>query len=196
MKIHYTLLLILLILISNTGCRSMLPSETKKTQIHWKSYSEAQSTFDKIIPNQTTLMELKYLGYDPTNTPNMRILTYLDLIKMFLPNDSIRLDDLHVEVKKCIQAKDACKAYELDIEITDKNRFGSVTADIFGFRKNTRTTGWKFRVLILMRDNTVVYKLSSGQPSIDITEKKKNPLGPFQELDGFLGKTVEGATKF
>jgi len=189
--------LFLLVLLSfNTGCHTILPSENKNTQTKWKSYEEVQIQFDKIIPNQTTLPELKLMGYNLTNTPNIKILTYLDLIKIFMPNASITLDDIHPEVKKCIQAKDECHAFELEIEVINKKRFGNVAADMLGFRKNTQTTGWKFRALILVRNEKVVYKLGSGQPSIDTTERKKIPLGPFQELDNFLGNSVKSVTKF
>jgi len=187
---------LLVFLFINTGCQSMLPSETKHSQIKWQTYHDAQVEFDKIIPNQTTLEQLKSMGYNLTNTPNIKVLTYLDVVNIFMPNASITLDEVHPEVKKCIQAKDKCHAYELNIDVISKQRFGNPVSDIFGFRKNTKITGWKFRALILMRDDVVVYKLCSGDPSINTTEKKKNPLGPFQELDNLLGSTVKSVTKF
>jgi len=183
-------------LIVGTGCRSVLPSEVKQTKMPWKSYEEVQREFDKIVPGQTTMAELKGLGYNITNTANIKILTYLDLIRIFMPNASITLSDLHTEVRKCIEAKDECHAYELDVEVVNKKRYGNVASDIFGFNKNTKITGWKFRALILIRNDKVVYKLCSGTPAIDMVERKKNPLGPFQELDDMLGGAVKSATKF
>lgn len=186
---------LLTFLFTLTGCK-VLPSEKRISQTPWKTYEEAQESLDKIIPNITTAAELRVMGYDPAKTPNLRILTYLDLIRIFMPNASITLEDIHPEVKRCIQAKDNCKAYELEVEVTYKDRFGNVVPDIFGFKKNTKTTGWKFRSLILVRDEKVVYKLSSGQPSLNLVEKKNNPLGPFQELDNLLGSAIKSATKF
>jgi len=186
---------LLICLFTLTGCK-ILPSEKRISQSPWKTYEEAQQSLDRVIPNITTSTELKFLGYDPSKTANLKILTYLDLIRIFMPNASITLEDIHPEVKKCIQSKDNCRAYELDVEMTDKDRFGNVIPDIFGFRKNTKTTGWRFRALILVRDEKVVYKLSSGQPALNLVEKKSNPLGPFQELDNLLGNSVKSITKF
>ena len=190
-----SILLLLSLLIINTGCKSILPSEAKRTTMRWKTYEDAQKSFDQIILNVTTVSDLRKIGYNTTNTPNMRVLTYLDLIKIFMPNAGMTLEELHPQVKECIQSKDLCTAYELELEVTDKNRFGNPLWDIFGFRKNTKTTGWKFRSLILIKDGLVVYKLCSGQPELDVIEKKKNPLGPFQELDDLLGNTLKSSTK-
>ena len=163
MKYSAMCLLFLALVITTTGCRSLLPREAKRPRTQWQSFDEAQSAFDKIIPHKTMVADLKGLGFDPVSTPNVKILTYLDLINRFLPNNSITLKDLQPDVRDCIESKDCCHAYELQIEISDNKRYGSVFLDVFGFRRYSHITGWTFKALIIVKDDTVAYKLRSGE---------------------------------
>src|SRR5262249_33437725 len=86
-------LLLLGILLLNTGCQSMFPTDQARTVNRWTNYDETQVTFGKIVPNQTTVEELKGLGLDPHSSPNIKVLTYLDVIARFIPNQSITKDD-------------------------------------------------------------------------------------------------------
>ncbi len=166
-----------------TGCKSMFPSDGSRPRTNWESFDDAQAAFDKVIPHQTTVAELKEMGFDPHTTPNVKILTYLDLIERFLPNNSISKDDLHPDVRACIEAKDCCHAYELALDFTQSKRYGNLCLDVFGFKKRTHITGWNFKALIILKDDVVSYKIRSGQPAVDRDEKKIKPLGPLQELD-------------
>jgi hypothetical protein len=74
-------------------------------------------------------------------------------------------------------------------DIQDK-RHGSLILDIFGFKRKTHESGWRFKGLILIKDELVVYKLSSGEPLVSREEKKLKPLGPLQELDLNVGSAV------
>jgi hypothetical protein len=105
-----------------------------------------------------------------------------------MPNESIRLQDLQPDVRACIESKDTCHAYELEVEITRNKRYGNLALDMFGFKKNTQVTGWSFKALIIVKEDRVAYKLRSGQPSIERHERKLKPLGPFQELENLLTK--------
>ncbi len=174
-----------LVVVLVTGCRSMLPVETQYGQSRWTSYADAQAIFDQIIPHKTTLTELRQMGFDPQITPNIKVLTYVDLLKFFLPNASITMADLHPDVRRAIVKKDACCAYELEITSTNKKRYGSIFADILGFQRKSHITGWRISILVIVLNDTVTYKLRSGEPKIDRLERKHKPLGPFQELDGF-----------
>ena len=94
MKSYTMCLLFLALVASTTGCRSLFPSESKTTRTPWQNFDEAQAAFDKITPHKTSIEELKSLGFDPSTTPNVKVLTYLDLIERFIPNQSITLADL------------------------------------------------------------------------------------------------------
>ena len=187
---HRILALLMCSLLALTaGCSSMLPNSKSVTQSPWASYRDAQLTFDKIIPGQTTNGELRDLQLDPEANPNIAILNYSDVLTRFVPNASIRMDDLDAGVRDCISAKTLCKGYSVVQKTTVKNREGNFFADILGFHRETHTTGWCFNGLILMKDGVVIYKLTSGQPNIVEHENVKNPLGPVmglgQKLFGF-----------
>ena len=139
-----------------------------------------------IGPGQSTTNELEYLGFDPFSHTNVRTLTYLDVISRFLPNNSIQKTDLPEPVRACLEAKDSCQAYELDLTVTRSKRYGNLFLDIFAFNRKTRETGWNFKALIVLNRGKVAYKLWSGEPNLERYETRKKPLGPLQELDGVV----------
>jgi len=168
------------------GCRALHSSGSKSVQSPWKTFEEAQAAFDRITPGKTTTNELECLGFGPFSNPNVRILTYLDVMTRFLPNISIRKEDLPNPLCGCLNAKDLCGAYEMDLTVTKTKRYGNLFLDIFAFNRKTRETGWNFRALIVIERDLVVYKLWSGEPNLENYETKRKPLGPFQELEGVV----------
>jgi hypothetical protein len=188
MKLCTMCLMFLALVLSTTGCKSLFPSDSKTTRSHWQNFDEAQAAFDKITPHKTSVEDLKTLGFDPSTTPNVKLLTYLDLIERFIPNESITLADLQPDVRACIESKDCCHAYALDLDIIRNKRYGNLVLDVFGFKKNTRVTGWNFRALIIVKDDMVAYKIRSGEPNIERYEKKLKPLGPLQDLESIITK--------
>lgn len=166
------------------GCSGLLPSSKLDTKTIWTSYDEAKTSFDAIIPYQTTAEDLNQLGYDPFMTPNITLMTYLDLLHRFLPNDSITKADLDEGIQDCVALKDECKAYEISLKIRHEKRFGNVLLDLLGFRRKTKVTGWEFNAFIVLKRDTVVYKSSGGRPNIDELIDYKKPLGPLQDIEG------------
>tara|TARA_Y100000310_G_scaffold194590_1_gene194574 strand:+ start:1091 stop:1672 length:582 start_codon:yes stop_codon:yes gene_type:complete len=182
------LLLCVLIITVSVGCNtaSWLPSKSVNTQTQWKSYEELQSVV-KGIKRGHTLEDVKRLGLDVNTTPNVQLLTYLDIAKRFgligLKDKSVTIPD---GVKRLMDAAEKGKGYELNVQATEHNRVGSFWADFFQFRKNTHTTGWQLSVLLIVVDDKVEYILYKGNPNIDKLEKEKNPLGPFQKISGYI----------
>lgn len=185
--------LFLTMVLVTTGCKSLLPKESSSVETRWTNFNDIQIAFDQIEPYKTTDADLRKLGFDPHTFPNVKILTYLDIIEKFLPNASVTKEDLHQAIRDCLDTKDGCQAYELELTVIHKKRYGNVAADVFGFERKTKITGWNFKALIVMQNNVVVYKLRAGEPAIEEYEKKVKPLGPFQELDRVV---VGVATKF
>src|SRR3954469_23392969 len=107
------------------GCSSMLPKSNSVTQSPWASYREAQLTFDKIIPGQTTHAELHDLQLDPNANPNIAILNYADVLQRFVPNSSISMADLDGGVRDCISAKTMCRGYAIAQKSVVKNLEGN-----------------------------------------------------------------------
>jgi hypothetical protein len=168
------------------GCSTLLPSAKQTIQSPWNSFEDAKAYFDKITPRQSTTKELKELGFDPFSTPNIKILTYLDIMNRFMPNPSVKKEELDEGIQACIDAKADCKAYEFEPKIIRSKRFGNFWLDLFNFKRQTKESGWKFEALIVLIDDIVVYKLWGGSPIIDETKETKNPLGPFQNADDLL----------
>jgi hypothetical protein len=182
------IVLIALIVLLGMGCKSLLPTDDARPKNPWTNYLDAHEAFNKIVVHQTTVADLKSMGYDPTNSPNMKILTYLDIIQRFLPNQSVTKSDLPPDVRYCLEARDGCRGYELVLDSTHQKRCGNLPLDAFGFSKKTHVTGWKFTALLIVQNDIVTYKLASGEPNIDRMESKVKPLGPFQELEGLVTK--------
>jgi len=168
----------------------MLPSSKLTAKSPWDSFGEAKSAFDKITLYQTTTGEMQALGFDPFTTPNIRILTYVDIMNRFMPNPSVKKEELAEGIQFCIDAKADCSAYEFDPQVIKSQRYGNVLLDLFNFRRRSTESGWKFEALIVMVDHIVVYKLWGGNPMIDQNKETKNPLGPLQSPGDILKEAV------
>ncbi len=162
------------------ACSSLLPRAHTNTVGPWQNYHEAQQAFDKIVPYQTTLEDLKTLKLDPVSNPNITILNYSDVIRRFIPSPSVNEQDLAPGVRQCIRAKAACNGYEIVQQSSTRKRYGNFWADFINFKRKVEVTGWSFTGVILVKDNVVIYTLAGGQPAIYSLEENKNPLGPFQ----------------
>jgi len=181
--------LILTLLISTfllSGCAALLPSGSEVTKSKWGSYDEAKRAFDGVRVGETTEEQLKSMGFDPEKTPNIKILTFLDVKKQFLVTASDKTEHLPKGVRECIESADACNGLEINIVRNDSKRYGNVFLDIFNFRRQTEQKGWEFEGLIVLRDGVVVYKLLGGKPMIEGDKDQKNPLGPLQSIDGMF----------
>lgn len=168
------------------GCKSLFPSKSSTVESQWKSYADVESTFEKITPGQTDTNGLKLLGIDPSLSPNVKTLTYVDIVQYFMPQPGVRLRDLPDAVRECIEARERSWAYQIDLQALHSRRYGNLVLDVFGFKRKTHEDGWRFQGIILIKQGMVVYKLSSGEPHISRNEQQVHPLGPLQELDGSL----------
>jgi hypothetical protein len=174
-----------------SGCSFLLPSTQATARSKWRSFDEAKVAFDRILPGTTSTNELAELGFDPTTNANVRILTYLDVIQRFIPNQSITMNDLDPSVRTFIEHREEGQAWEVEVNTTKSRRYGNALLDVTGFVKKSHETGWQFKALLLIHEGRVVYKLASGQPNLDRYDKRVRPLGPLQELDDLLLRTAE-----
>ena len=162
----------------------MLPSSREVTASGsgWQKYADAEATFEKIVPGKTTVDELKALNLDPSTNPSVAKLQTWQVRDRFIPNTLVTLDDLDQGVRECIQAREACKAYEVNYISTQTRRIGNAALDVLKMERHTQTAGFRFNGLILVKDNVVVYTLTAGQPRIQQVEEKQDLLGPVQAL--------------
>jgi hypothetical protein len=172
------------------GCNSngsrILPSSSNKNQTTWANYAEAKLSFDDVALNKTRRERLAQMGFDPTTIPNVKILNYVDIVNLF--GSSFSLADLPEGVKTCVKARENCTGYVVVGQDIRNKRGGNVMADLFGFRRQTMTSGWDFNATFVMVDDLVVYKLWNGRPKIESTDKQVTPLGPMQSWSGMIPK--------
>ncbi|MCX7220791.1 MAG: hypothetical protein NTY70_18220 [Burkholderiales bacterium] len=171
-----------LMLLSGTGCSSLLPHSTQTNELPWSSYQQAQQVFDSITPEKTTLAELHRLGIHPEHTPNVSLLNHTDVMRRLAITANLDLQFLPPQVQKCIASHHSCHAYEIEQKHLDHQRHGNFWMDFLNFRRQTNTLGWQFDALIIMQDDLVVYKLWSGKPNILLQEEERSPLGPLQGI--------------
>ena len=169
------------------GCARLLPTTKEAARSPWKSFDEAKASYDRVVPGQTTVPQLKTFGFDLYSTPNVRILNYLDIA---VATQSIKPEDLDSGLRQCLQAKNKCRAYEFGPQFIYSERYGNFWLDLLNFRRKTKDTGWRFRALFVIVDNIVVDKLWGGTPNIQQDRDLRNPLGPLQDAGSLLPKAV------
>lgn len=169
-------------LVCLAGCSTLLPRGNHAVEGPWKSFEEAQQTFDRVIPYQTRVADLKALGLDPASVPNITLLNYSDVLGRFLPSPAIDSDALDAGVKDCIRAMAVCRGFEIDQKHIKRTRTGNFWSDFLNFRRQVDIRGWHFKGMLLVKDDVVVYKLIGGQPLIQEMEYSSNPLGPLQGI--------------
>ena len=131
--------------------------------------------------------DLERMNFNPYAVSNIRIMTVTEIIALFMPNPSIRVEDLDPGIRKCIQNRDRCTAYKIEPGLVDKTRVGNFWADLFTFKRHTIDTGWEFRGLITIVDDVVTYRdPTGGRPLIKVEEVVVKPLGPLQEISGAI----------
>lgn len=170
-------LTVVICLIVQTGCSFLLPRGRSVAESPWMEYDDAKKAFDAITIGKTTVDDLKELGFDVKDSPNLKVLNYLDIAAT---TQSIPMQELDPGLQACIKARSDCRAYVFEPTRTYNRRVGNFWLDILNFRRKTHNTGWRFKALIVFVNHRVAYKLSSGEPRIDSIQDNINPLGPIQ----------------
>ena len=131
---------------------------------------------------KSTANTLTQLGVGPTKQPNTVILTHNDIVRRFVPSSLLKREDLDPGVLACLDAREACRGWEINAERVLRARTGGFLSDFTNFTRRTETTGWRFNALVLLVNDVVVYRAWGGQPNISEVEVKTNPLGPLQDI--------------
>jgi hypothetical protein len=168
------------VIVLTAGCASLLP-KSKNESSEFKSFEEARLAIEGLTPMKSTLGNLSTLGIDPVKHPNTTILTHADVVRRFVPGSVLGKNDLDPGVVSCLEARDACRGMDVVATRIERNRTGNFFADFFNFSRRTDTTGWRFNAVILLVNDVVVYRTWGGQPLVNETEVRTNPLGPLQD---------------
>lgn len=163
-----------------SGCVALLPVGRQDTVAPWNSFDDAKASYDRIQPYTTKVVDLHQLGYDPSQTPNVTILNYSQVVKTAVPQPSFSIEDQPQGIRDCIRAENRCVGYSLEQSQIRRKRVGNFFLDFLNFDRETLISGWRFSALIVVVDGTVVYKQWSGQPLVRQIDRSRNPLGPFQ----------------
>lgn len=163
------------------GCSSMLPRAVSESS-PFKSFDEARNAVDGLVPMKSDVAALTRLGIDPVHHPNTIILTPADIVRQFVPSALLKREDLDPGVLACLEARDACRGWQMTAARIVKARTGNFFSDFTNFKRRSETTGWRFNAIVLLVNDVVVYRAWGGQPNVNETELNTNPLGPLQEM--------------
>jgi hypothetical protein len=163
------------------GCSALLP----KSQAHisdFQTFDEARTAIESLVPEKSNRTELKAIGIDPLKSPNTTLLTHADVVRRFVPSGVIERKDLHPGIVQCLEARDTCSGIDVTASHVDTERQGGFFADFFNFERRTEVRGWKFNAVVLLVNDVVVYRSWGGQPHLEETNVRRNPLGPLQDI--------------
>jgi hypothetical protein len=175
------------------GGLGLLPYQSDIQNSKFHSYKQVSFAYDHVTPGVTRISDLRDIGFDATNTPNVEVLSYLGIIERFLPRDSIKYDSLDPAVRSCIDSRDHCTALVFHPQRLHQERTGNWFLDVLGFERTTVNYGWSAEVVLLIQDGRVAYKVMSGRPNIQDYHDRVSPLGPLQDLGGMAVRTASSA---
>ncbi len=168
------------------GCNGVLPQESIVDSVKFQTYEDLMTAYAKIDVGKTRLADLAALGFDPKTTPNIEILSYIDIINRFMPTQAMTIQRLPNGVRSCIEAQDHCSAYVMHLKHSKVRHNGSVVPDLLEIERDTSSVGWSAEVVLLLRDDQVAYKVISSQPYLADQRDRSQPLGPLQDLGRVL----------
>lgn len=148
----------------------------------FQSFDAARQAVEALEPSRSGLTELREKGLTPDQQPNTVLLTHADIVRRVFNGVVLGKEDLDPGIVTCINARNACRGWELNVARITKERTGNFFADFVNFKRRTETTGWRFNALILLVNDVVVYRGWGGQPVVHEVEVNSNPLGPFQDM--------------
>ncbi len=163
-----------------TGCQSLLPNTSTKTEVPWERFEDARAVIERIVPYQTRRENLAAEGLDPYRNPAVTLLTYTDIVQRFAVGAAVTPQELDRGIRECLSAGKRCVGYAIAARRTQRERIGNFWLDSLNFVREVDVTGWTFNALIILVDDQVVYTVYGGQPRIHEHEVVRNPLGPLQ----------------
>ena len=172
------------------ACTDMLPKGRTDIASRFDSFESARAAIDKVLPYRTSIDDLREIGFDVQAAANVKQIPYPEVVSRLAPNPSVPLNQLDPGIRDCIEARQACRAYEFTLGQQERRREGGFFRDFLNFDRTTHTTGWRFSGLIVVRDQLVVFKNYGGEPQIDHSERQRNPLGPLQPGGEALGNVI------
>jgi hypothetical protein len=174
-----------------SACAQLLPEQAIDTHPAFDTFAAATLAVERIQPFRTRVDELGALGFDIQGLHNATLIAYPDLVARLAPNSSVPFQELDAGIRACILAREACRAYQFHFWSERRERRGGFLADFFNFERTTAVAGWHLEALIVVRDDTVLFRSFGGEPDNSRIEHQRNPLGPLQSAgDQLMGAAV------
>ncbi len=164
------------------ACASLLPSARTEVVSTWSSYETALQSLAAITPYQADRNAVHRQGLDPRHHPGVTVLHYADVLKRFAAAAALPSEHLDRGIRDCLHAGQRCTAYAVLVTKKHSRRIGNFWLDMLSFRRETIITGWSVEALLVFVDDQLVYELVGGQPTLQVMELQRNPLGPLQTL--------------
>jgi len=164
------------------ACASLLPSARTEVVSTWSSYEVALQSLAAITPYQADRLAVHRQGLDPRHHPGVSVLHYADVLKRFAAAASLPPEHLDRGIRDCLHAGQRCTGYAVSVTKKHSKRVGNFWLDMLSFRRETVITGWSVDALLVFVDDQLVYELVGGQPTVQVLELQRNPLGPLQTL--------------
>ncbi|MEY4562483.1 MAG: hypothetical protein RLZZ618_1760 [Pseudomonadota bacterium] len=174
-----------------SGCTAMLPRARSEIASPFESFEAARDAFETIVPYSTTITQMTDRGFDVRALANVKQIPYPELVGRLAPNSGVALELLDAGIRDCILARQACRAYEFTMSRQSLQREGNFLLDFLSFRRTTRTTGWRFEGLVVVRDDLVLFRNHGGEPKVERVDSQTNPLGPFQQAGEAVGGLIK-----
>jgi len=168
-------------LVLASGCSSLLPKSQTDASA-FKTFDEARAAIESLVPKKSDVKTLQAMGLDISKQSNTTLLTHAEVVRRFVPASILTKDNLDPGVVACLEARDACRGLDIIASKIARNREGNFFLDFFSFKQRTETTGWRFNAVVLLVSDVVVYRSWGGQPVVDETDIRTNPLGPLQNM--------------
>jgi hypothetical protein len=189
--VHWRFYLLSALTLLMAACGALLPRGSSESQSGFATFEAARDAIERVKAYETTIAQLKALGFDAQDSANVRLIPYPEVVARLAPNPSVPLAMLDPGIRDCIEARQACRAYEFSFGHQNNRREGNFWADFLNFRRRTEITGWKFQGLIVARDGVVLFRNYGGEPQIKQTERQSNPLGPLQPAGEAAGALIK-----
>jgi hypothetical protein len=177
---HPRVLLLSLISALLCACTALLPRARSDTPTTFASFEQARDAAERVIALQTHAADLKALGFDLHSGTNVTLIPYPEIVARLTPHPAVPLDKLDPGIRRCVDVQTACRGHLFHFERQDRKREGGFWLDFLNVRRTTRVTGWWFEILVVMSDDTVLFRNIAGQAHSEKLEEQTNPLGPFQ----------------
>lgn len=170
-----------------SGCASLLPRGHSEEVSPFGSFKSARDAIERVEPYRTTVEGMRALGFDAHASTNVREIPFPQLIGHLVENPYLPPADLDPGIRECIAVRQRCRAYLFHFSRMVRQRTGHFVLDFLNFKRVTRTSGWRFEGVVLVRDDgLVLFRNHGGEPNVESTEVARNPLGPFQSLENAL----------